>query len=194
MHIRPLAAMPVIALLAACAAQPTSQPAVSQPTESTARLPGHIVRTDGHGDIDLLNGGPANCNLVSTQQIAYALATTNAARAKQGMKPMQTNRQAQAAAENHACEMATRGTMTHKGQASAGPSARIKAAGYKPQVTAENIAAGRFDFDRAVTEWVSSPGHLANVLIPGVRDFGVAYAVGADGKTRFYAAVYAQPK
>ncbi|KGJ04213.1 hypothetical protein IT41_10960 [Paracoccus halophilus] len=131
---------------------------------------------------------------MTAEEIGRALIATNNARAGQGLKPLQINRSAQAAAEAQACDMANRGTMTHAGSATKGPSARIKAQGYKPTVTAENIAAGRFNLDQATMEWVASPKHLANIVIPGLKDFGTAYATGADGKTGFHVAVYAQPR
>lgn len=193
MRLSALTALPAIVLLSACAGEKvqTVTPSVSGPAIG---LPGKIVRTDGHQDLQLTESGSAHCNLISTDEIRRALVVSNNARARQGLGPMQLNRKAQAAAEAQACDMAIRGTMTHRGSSTRGPSARIKAQRYKPSVTAENIAAGRFSFEQATAEWVASPQHLANIVIPGLRDFGTAYAIGADGKTGFYAAVYAQPR
>ena len=61
-------------------------------------------------------------------------------------------------------------------------------------VTAENIAAGHFDLNRVLHEWNVSTGHHANIVIPQMRHMGIGEAVGADGKTRFWAAVYAAPR
>ncbi|WP_330450999.1 hypothetical protein FLP41_12330 [Paracoccus marcusii] len=55
---------------------------------------------------------------------------------------MQANDLLARAAARHACDMAQRGRMTHAGSRSSGPSQRVKALGYAPTVTAENIAAG----------------------------------------------------
>lgn len=193
MRLPILTALPLVALLAACANEQTGTvtPPVAGPVTG---LPGKVVWTDGHGDLQLTEGGAARCKLISPAEIGRALAVANNARAKRGLQPLRVNKKAQAAAEAQACDMANRGTMTHAGSATTGPSARIKAQGYKPSVTAENIAAGRFGFDQATAEFVASPQHLANIVIPGLRDFGTAYAMGADGKTGFYAAVYAQPR
>lgn len=183
----------VVVLLAACAGEKAET--VAPPTSGPVTgLPGKVIRTDGHQDFQLTQSGAARCNLISTEEIRRALTVNNNARARLGLKPMQFNKKAQAAAEAQACDMATRGTMTHKGSTTKGPSARIKAQGYKPTVTAENIAAGRFTFDQVTAEWVHSPNHLENIIIPGLKDFGTAYAIGADGKTGFYAGVYAQPR
>jgi len=154
----------------------------------------NVVRTDGKSDIQVAAAGNATCRSATPAEAAHALAVTNAARAAKGLQPMRLNARAQRAAEKHACEMAMRGVMTHAGTKAAGPSARMKAEGYRPRLVAENIAAGRFTLERTVQEWSASPGHLANIVIPRVRDFGVGYAVGADGRTIFYAAVYGQPR
>lgn len=90
--------------------------------------------------------------------------------------------------------MAGRGTMTHVSQSGGRPGPRLKAAGYRPAVTTENIAAGRMDLGRVLAEWRSSPLHLANVVRPGLRHMGIGHAVGGDGKTVYWTAVYAQPR
>lgn len=193
MRLSALIAFPFLALLAACGGNPaqTTPPSATGPVMG---LPGGVVRTDGERDLQLTESGAARCNLINSAEIGRALIATNNARARQGLKPMQLNGKAQAAAEGQACDMATRGTMTHTGSSTKGPAARIKAQGYKPSVTAENIAAGRFTPDQATAEFTASPKHLANIIIPGVRDFGTAYAIGPDGRTAFHAAVYAQPR
>lgn len=193
MRLQVLTALPVVALLSACAENQTGT-AARPATGPVTGFPGKVVRTDGDQDLQLVESGAARCNLIDAAEIGRALAVTNSARVRQGLKPMQSNERAQAAAEVQACDMATRGTMTHTGSTTKGPSARIKAQGYRPAVTAENIAAGRFSFDQATAEWVASPKHLANIVIPGLKDFGTAYAISADGKTAFYAAVYAAPR
>lgn len=193
MRLPILHAMSLMILLAACAARPP-ETSTAAATDTRVGLPGKIVRTDGEGSLQLVDSGAAHCNLISDDEIRRALTVTNNARARQGLTPLRRNPKAQAAAEAQACDMASRGAMTHAGRGTKGPAARIKAQGYKPTVTAENIAAGRFGFDQASAEWVASPKHLANIVIPGLRDFGTAYALGADGKTGFYAAVYAQPR
>ena len=47
---------------------------------------------------------------------------------------------------------------------------------------------------RVLAEWNASGGHRANMLIPQVRHYGIGQAIGPDGRTRFWAAVYAAPK
>lgn len=157
------------------------------------KLPGRILWTDGKSDIAVIAGGKENCDVISPSEVALILARTNATRKSRGLPALQLDERLQAAAEAHACDMAARGMMSHVGTDTSGPGPRVKATGYRPRVTAENIGAGRMNAGRISGEWSSSPGHRANILIPGLRDFGVGKAVGSDGKSLFWTAVYAQP-
>lgn len=90
--------------------------------------------------------------------------------------------------------MAQRGRLTHRGSRTAGPAQRVRGTGYEPVITAENIAAGPFEIAGVLAAWQGSGGHLANMLIPEVSDVGIGKAVAADGRTRFWSAVYAAPR
>ncbi|WP_230312398.1 CAP domain-containing protein [Paracoccus lichenicola] len=151
----------------------------------------------GGGDphaMQLMSAGKATCLATSSSQNSHGAAATNAVRRKAGLQPVQPDPVLAQVAARHACDMAQRGRMTHIGSRTSGPGPRVKAAGYAPTVTAENIAAGPFSQDRVLAEWNASSGHLANMLIPQVRDYGIGQAIGPDGRTRFWAAVYAAPK
>lgn len=184
----------VVLLLAACAAPPEQPQMTARTSTLSPKLPKGIVRTNGKGEIMAAAAGQAQCVPTSPEAAAAALAATNRARAARGLTPLRTNARLQRAAEAHACEMAMRGAMTHAGTKTTGPMARTKGQGYAPRLTAENIAAGRFDLNRVLSEWNSSPDHLSNVVIPGTQDYGIGQAVAADGKTTFWAAIYGKPK
>lgn len=123
-----------------------------------------------------------------------AVRATNATRQARGLSPLKPNPDLAAAAARHACDMAKRGVMSHNGSKSKGPMQRLKKEGYRPSIAAENIAAGPWGQDRVLVEWARSSGHLANILIPQVRHYGIGKAVGADGKTVYWAAVYSAPR
>ena len=161
---------------------------------SAPRLPSGIVRTDGKGDVTVIAAGQATCLQTSPEQTAAAMAAANQLRAQRGLAPLRNDPRLQKAAEAHACEMARRGLMTHAGTTTRGPSGRIKQLGYAPRITSENIAAGRLNLNQTLREWHSSPAHLSNVVIPGLQHHGIGHAVGADGKSLFWAAVYAAPR
>lgn len=202
MHTRFLiSAIPALTLLAlaACAPAPSSTAPEDHGVQNgTASLPRGIQITDGHGPVVLGGGGGrVDCRKTDPQELARALAVTNAQRSAAGLGPLRGNAKLQKAAEDHACDMARRGVMEHAGTGTTGPGQRVKALGYKPSVTAENISAGSvslFDLDGAVRQWGASPGHAANILIPQVSEFGVGRAYSADGRIAYAAAVYAAPR
>lgn len=163
----------------------------SRTSTMSPRLPQGVVRVDGKGVTRVSAAGAATCPKTTPAEAEAALAITNSIRAQRRLSPLSTNQKLQRAAEAHACEMARRGVMSHKDASGTGPSARVKHFGYRPRLTAENIAAGRFDLNRVHQEWARSRGHLANILVKNTQSFGIGYAVGADGKTIFWAAVYA---
>ncbi|MFT3687863.1 CAP domain-containing protein [Paenirhodobacter sp.] len=182
----------VAVILGGCAAQQV--PTAPQPGGAIAPLPGRVVWTDGHGAVNLAAAGAANCPATARGDAAAALSATNAVRAQHGLAPLRTNPVLQRVAELHACDMAARGAMTHEGSTTKGPMARAKQQGYRPRLIAENIAAGRFGLDRTLAEWSASPGHRANILIGQVSEFGIGHALASDGKTVFWASVYAAPR
>lgn len=165
------------ALLAACSApQATSQakPAGKDP---------YAVQVAPPGD--------ATCHGTTRADNATGAAATNALRRQSGLVPVQPSMTLAQVAARHACDMARRGRMTHIGSTTNGPGDRLRAAGYRPAISAENIAAGPFTLNRVLGEWSASSGHRANIMLPQLRDYGVGQAIGADGRTQYWAAVYA---
>ncbi|WP_228461607.1 CAP domain-containing protein [Paracoccus liaowanqingii] len=169
-----LAACPLMLLVAACA--PAMAPTASGGVDIAASAP-----------------GMARCRPTTSDEQRSGAEATNTIRARSGLPSVAPNDTLSQAAARHACDMAERGRMTHVGSQSRGPAQRVKALGYRPQVTAENIAAGPFDLDNVLAAWNASSGHTANMLIPQLREFGIGQAVGSDGRTRYWAAVYAAP-
>ncbi|MDS9466251.1 CAP domain-containing protein [Paracoccus sp. MBLB3053] len=133
------------------------------------------------------------CETTSGRTNAEAASATNAIRGANGLNALRADPRLAQAAARQACDMAKRGRMTHRG-ATSGPMQRVKAQGYAPRIVAENIAAGPFTMQSALQVWSGSRGHAANILNPQMRDFGIGRAVGADGKTVFWSAVYAAPR
>ena len=143
---------------------------------------------------DTPTAGAVSCLSTSTSLNATGAAATNQARKAAGLAPVRPNNLLAKVAAAHACDMARTGRVVHQGSTTSGPAERVKARGYDTRITAENIAAGPFDTTRVLTEWQNSPGHRANILIPQVKDFGIGRAIGADGRTQYWAAVYAAEK
>ena len=139
--------------------------------------------------------GAVTCYNTSRQENEAAAQATNVTRKQRGLAPLRANDDLALAAARHACDMAQRSMMTHRGSNTRGPMQRVKKTGYKPKLTAENIAVGpAWAQERVLVEWERSSGHLANILIPQIKHYGIGKAVGADGKMVFWAAVYSAPK
>lgn len=51
---------------------------------------------------------------------------------------------------------------------------------------AENIAAGFLTFSETLKQWEDSPGHRANLLMPGARKVGVAYVANPKSAYRIF--------
>lgn len=145
-------------------------------------------------DIQATAAGTPECFQTSAGDNATGARMTNIARARAGLVPVVPNALLAKAAAAHACDMAARGRMTHVGSKTTGPGPRVKALGYRPVLTAENIATGPFGLNRVLAEWNASPKHLDNIMIPQLRDFGIGRAVSADGKWVFWAGVYGAPR
>lgn len=160
--------------------------ACAAPPSGVDNLNSDTVRVSAGGDVQCLGASAAD-NRIGVQ-------ATNAARNGAGLPGVRQNAVLARAAAEHACDMAKRGSLTHSGSSSSGPRARAKALGYSSRLIAENIAAGPYDVNQALSVWNSSAGHRDNILRPQVRDFGVGHAIGADGKTHFWAAVYGAPR
>lgn len=109
----------------------------------------------------------------------------NAQRAANGCGPLASNGQLNAAASRHANDMQTSGVTGHDGSDGSNPATRIADAGYAPvSVWAENVywgTGGGATADAAVTWWMNSPGHRANILNCALKDVGVAAPV-VNGK------------
>ena len=138
--------------------------------------------------------GPATCLPTSSAENAAAAQATSQTRAAAGLRPVRANARLAQVAAMHACDMARRGVMAHHGSTTRSPSQRVKAAGYRPAVTAENIAAGPLGLGDVLGAWAQSSGHRSNIMIPQLADYGIGRAIGSDGRTVFWAAVYAAPR
>ena len=84
--------------------------------------------------------------------------------------------------------MVARGYFDHVSPSGVGPLARIRRAGYLPSgggfAIAENIAAagGPATPAAAVSLWMPSRGHRANILSPAYRDTGIGVATGMPAR------------
>ena len=72
---------------------------------------------------------------------------------------------------------------------------RLKVAGYKSTVAAENIGAGYHTLAEAFSGWRDSPPHRANMLLSGATRMGIAAVYSPKSKYKvFWALILAAPE
>jgi uncharacterized protein YkwD len=122
-------------------------------------------------------------------------ALTNAERRQAGLAPFTISPLLMRAAQLHADQMASSGQMAHvlPGARYPEPPDRLAAVGYRWQAYAENVAYGQGSPASALTSWMGSTGHRANILNPGLTDLGTALARGSDGRP-YYVQFFGTPR
>lgn len=81
------------------------------------------------------------------------------------------------AALGHSQSMAAERYFKHQGKDGRVVGERALAAGYAWRRIGENIAVGQESAAEVVAEWLTSPGHCANIMNPVFTEMGAAYAV-----------------
>ncbi len=120
---------------------------------------------------------PGDVNALATE-VAAGL---NANRSANGLGQLDFNRKLGKAAMDHACDMSVNGFFGHTSSNGDTISNRVRSSGYRHCLAAENLAWGYPDPNQIVTGWMNSAGHRANMLHPGVEEFGIAITDGAKG-------------
>jgi uncharacterized protein YkwD len=105
-------------------------------------------------------------------------ALLNAQRSAAGLTPAAPDARLQAAAERHLADMLRTGNFSHTGSDGTQSYDRIAQAGFNSCRPAENIAFGQTSDAAAVTVWMGSSGHRANILMGGDVRFGIASGGG----------------
>lgn len=120
---------------------------------------------------------PANVNALATE----IAAGVNANRRAQGQAPLAYNRRLGQAAMAHACDMSLNGFFGHNGSNGSNIQQRVRAAGYRDCVVAENLAWGYPSSQQIISGWMNSSGHRFNMLHPRVAEMGIGVTQGAKG-------------
>ena len=117
----------------------------------------------------------------------------SAQRQSNGLPPVTMDAKLTKAAETHACDMALKGYFAHQGQTGSTPKTRAQTQGYRACLIAENIAMGERNPRVAFDDWMHSPGHRRNILLPEVSAIGTAVVPQKGGKGPWYVMVLAKP-
>lgn len=78
--------------------------------------------------------------------------------------------------------MSTSGKVSHD----VGGAFSVRVAKLRKSKAAENIAAGFLTFPETLKQWEDSPGHRANLLMPGARKVGVASVANPKSPYRMF--------
>jgi uncharacterized protein YkwD len=107
----------------------------------------------------------------------------NAYRKKHHLKPLKLNAELTEAAKAHSRDLAKWDRISHYGSDGSNPWDRVKRAGYRARLTAENVGTGQVNFKEVMRGWEESPGHNKNLLTPDATNMGIALV--QDPKTEF---------
>ncbi len=112
---------------------------------------------------------------ISAQELVVL---TNKERQKAGIPPLTYNDKLALAADNKAKDMFANNYWAHISPNGKTPWVLIQSAGYNYTYAGENLARGFTDPDSAMTAWMNSPTHRANILSPNYQDVGFAIEEG----------------
>ncbi|MGD9785064.1 MAG: CAP domain-containing protein [Hyphomicrobiaceae bacterium] len=107
----------------------------------------------------------------------------NQYRRDNGLKPLRLNAELTAAAKAHSRDLAKWDRISHYGSDGSNPWDRVKRAGYKARLAAENVGTGQVTFEEVMKGWRNSPGHNKNLLLSDAEHMGLALV--QDPKTEF---------
>lgn len=120
---------------------------------------------------------PGDVNAMATQ-IAQGV---NVSRAANGQSALQYNPRLGQAAMGHACDMQVNNFFGHQGTNGSNSQARVRSAGYRDCLVAENIAWGYPTSAQIINGWMHSEKHRSNMLHPRAREMGIGISQGAQG-------------
>jgi RNA polymerase sigma factor (sigma-70 family) len=125
--------------------------------------------------------GPRKASAAPLGPGRQVIRLANLQRARHGCRPLRENPMLTRAAQRHSADMAARRVLSHDGAGGQDPGARITAAGYRWRAWAENIQQGAATPSSAVSSWMTSSYHRANILNCAYTEIGVGVVSGSGG-------------
>ncbi|MCB1171399.1 MAG: CAP domain-containing protein [Leptospiraceae bacterium] len=152
-----------------------AQPHPSIPLENQPPSPGP---TEGQENVKL------------SAEEARFVQLVNEHRKKVGCDPLKLNPVLMQVARNHTNDMARRDFFSHTNPEGESPFDRMKKAGLRYSLAAENIAFGQRDAREVLQSWLSSPGHRRNIENCRLKEHGI----GHHPVTNHWTHVFATPR
>lgn len=115
----------------------------------------------------------------------------NRERAASKLPPLKSNAKLDAAALEHARDMARHDKMTHEGSDESTPAQRVERQDYHYQTIGENVAAGQRSVPEVMRTWMDSPPHKKNIL-GDFTEIGSACVRSRDG-TPYWCVDFGRP-
>jgi Uncharacterized protein with SCP/PR1 domains len=173
-----LVTLPVVAFAAACASAPA--PASTSP----------VARPSAPATSPVSGGSTLNATAVAEEMIDR----TNAARRAAGMPGLAKSVNLMQAAQLQADQMVKAGRMEHElpGQPYPTLKSRLAVVQYDVRAAGENIAEGQRSAAEALSTWMSSPGHRANILSSDYTEVGAGVAAARNGRL-YFVQVFGRP-
>lgn len=113
--------------------------------------------------------------VAASPDLNSVIVLTNQHRRAAGCADLTWNPALATAAQRHADDMASNNYFSHTSLDGAKFTARIRSAGYRYRLAAENIAAGQQSPEEVVAGWMASTGHRANILNCRLKEIGIGY-------------------
>ncbi|NEX64168.1 CAP domain-containing protein [Noviherbaspirillum galbum] len=136
----------------------------------------------------------AGQDILRLTNAARAVAHTCGDRAFPPAPPLSWRSTLGEAALRHSRDMAARRSLQHQGSDGSDPGSRALDAGYRWRRVGENIASGQFTPEEAVSGWLSSPPHCANLMDPRLTEMGAAYALQAGSRVVYWTQLFGAPQ
>lgn len=149
-------------------------------------------------ELDMLAYLPIVTNNPLSPEEKAVVDLVNAERSKRGCDPLRVSDQLASAAQGHSKDMALNDFFSHTSSDGRSPWDRIRETGYSFSSAAENIAAGYPTAASAVSGWMNSSGHRANILNCSLEETGVGYYylqndTGNVNYRHYWTQVFARP-
>ena len=117
---------------------------------------------------------------------ADLLSHLNAERRAHGLSPLRLSAKLDKAAQGHACDNASRRSISHESSDGGSLKTRLRRAGYAFRTAAENTGRGFATGARAVEWWMNSSKHRDNILLRKAREVGIGIAVSPAPDTKLH--------
>lgn len=110
--------------------------------------------------------------------------------------PLKLNSLLAKAAQRHSNEMARLRYLDHQGKDGSTPATRVSETGYQWKIEGENVAAGAGNVDLAISDWLGSPHHCANIMDPRFTEMAIAFSINKDDEEYgvYWTQTFAAPK